>query len=191
MSANTHSVSYVLGIICGVASVFLILLIVSFVAKAKYPDTRLFRFCRNRDYDERQLAVRGRAAGYAYVALALTVFAYGWANLMFDLKMIEPFLAIFICIIFSVAVYVLICIFQGAYFSRIENPKAFIFLFFVLAALNLLSGIHFLLDGELIENGVLGLNSMSLIVGVLLLIIDIAVIVKLRMDRCVEESDED
>ena len=191
MSANTDSVSYVLGMICGVVSVFLILLIVSLVIKAKYPDTRLFRFCRNRDYDERQLAVRGRAAGYAYVALALTVFAYGWATLMFDLKMIEPFLAIFICIIFSVAVYVLICIFQGAYFSRIENPKAFIILFFVLAALNLLSGIHFLLDGELIENGVLGLNSVNLVVGVLLVIIDIAVIVKSRMDSRAEEIDED
>ncbi|MBE6914974.1 MAG: hypothetical protein E7472_08645 [Ruminococcaceae bacterium] len=191
MSANTHSVSYVLGIICGVASVYLILLIVSLVAKAKYPDTRLFRFCRNRDYDERQLAVRGRAAGYAYVALALTVFAYGWATLMFDMTIIDPFMGIFICIIFSIAVYVLICIFQGAYFSRIENPKSFILLFSALAALNLLIGIRFLIHGPFLEDGVLSLNAINLIVGLLVLVVDIAVIVKSRMDSRAEEIDED
>lgn len=174
--------SYIVGFFCGIAAVALLSLIVSKFVKKKTG--------RARKFDERQVTAQGRAYKWAYFTMILYCFIYG-ALCSFDLIWCETLVGVFIGIMLSISVLVVICIFEDAYFYVNESSMFYIWLFALLGVVNILFGVWHMVDGDFVENGVLGTNSINFITGVMVLVVDAALITKRVMDRRSEAWEDE
>lgn len=175
---DTYSV---LGFAVGVLVVLLIVLVVKKVSNKN----------QNCEYDERQLLARSTAYKYSFFTLliymALSAMLYcmeiKWATL--DVQMI-------LGIILSVAVFAGICIFKDAYFTYDgKNMKSFLVLACFCGPLNLILFFTDLFGGEeLLTNGMLNNNIMSLLYGLLFTAIIIMIVIKRVISKRTVEDEE-
>lgn len=175
---DTYSV---LGFAVGV---LVVLLIVLFVKKVSNKN-------QNCEYDERQILARNSAYKtsfftlliYMAVSAMLSIFDVQWATL--DVQMI-------LGIILSVMVFAGICIFKDAYFTYDgKNMKSFLILACFCGPINLILFFTDLFGGEeMITNGMLNNNIMSLIYGLLFTTIIIMIIIKRIISKRTVEDEE-
>lgn len=174
------STAYVWGAVCGIAVVALAGLLAGQRMKRKYSGK-----CK---YDERQIAAQGRAYKCAYFTLLIYLLVYGIICAM-DIIWCETMVGVFTGIVISIAVFAVICIFEDAYFKTFESPRAYILMFTFIGLANVLLGVLHMVDGDFIENGIMGINSMNFIAGLLLLVVDATVLIKRMRDRRAEETE--
>ena len=150
-------VQYRWGLLCGVvAGVLVSLLFVALMKHKKVIDCH---------FDERQELARGQAFKYAFFTLAALLLTYGTVDTIFDLPM-DTLAGVFLCFCLSMAVFAVICIRKEAYLSLYEKPGKVMALFGGLAALNLGVGAMHLMDGSMVEGGVLTFRAVNPMVGV-------------------------
>ncbi len=131
-------------------------------------------------YDERQNQNRGKGYQYGF----FTMMFLNVAAIMIELGEI-PFpvkssVVYFFNIIVGVAVYAIYCIFHDSYFSLNENKKRMMILFVIIGAINLVPGIGHIVDGTIMENGMVSYN---LLCGALFIAIFIALIIKSVVEK--------
>lgn len=171
---DQHTVVLVLGFLSGlVIAAFL----VAFLLKKKVLDNT---------FDERQERARGVAFKYGFFTLMICIILYGLSEILLD-RWCDAFTGGMICICISVTVFAAVCIRKDAYLSLNERPKRIIQLFSACVVMNLALGLIPLLNGELMEDGIVSFRAANLIAGAAFLIILILYVVKLAADKRVEE----
>ena len=145
------SMEYKMGIFCGALTGVLVgLLFVALMKHKKVIDCH---------FDERQELARGQAFKYSFFVLVAAVLCYGALDTIFGLP----------CD--TLTVFAAVCIRKEAYLSLHEKPGKVMALFAGIAAFNISIGAVYLINGSMVENGVLTFRSTNLICGVMLLII--------------------
>lgn len=156
------SMEYKLGILCGaLAGVLVGLLFVALMKHKRVIDCH---------YDERQELARGQAFKYAFFTLAALSAVYGFLDTVLVLPM-DTLAGVFLCFCLAMVVFAVVCIRKEAYLSLYEKPGKVMVLFSGLAAFNIGVGAMYLLEGSMVEDGVLTFRAVSPMLGVMLLVI--------------------
>jgi len=179
------NLAYTLGFVAGIASVAVIIAIISFLYKKKYGRKR-------KEYDERQEALRGKAYKYAYFTLIAYLLADGVITKGFEIRWAETITESYLGIMISVLVFAIICIKNDAYFSLTEKPGTYLVLFLVLGFVNIgVCVMRYIMHGSLITDGMLNQYAMNLFSGIMFLILAAAMAVKMFNERQLEKRDGD
>ena len=133
-------------------------------------------------YDERQRAQQGRSARWAFFTLLVYLVAVGLAWEA-GLVWCEPGTGLFLGALLGAAVYGIRCLATDAYFKAGDSPVQAMAIFAVLGVLDLSLGILHMVEGDFLTGGVLGVNSLSFFVGLMLLAAFAAAIVRRVRDR--------
>lgn len=114
------------------------------------------------EYDERQLIARGEAAKYSLLTLGI----YNALWLMAQISEINiPVInetVIGIGLSLAVLVHVTYSIWKDAYFALNENRKVLMIVFAIIAGINILILISYIVHGTLINNGKLGIGGLTI-----------------------------
>lgn len=156
------SMEYKMGLLLGVVTGVLVGCL--FVALMKYKKVIDCHF------DERQERARGQAFKYAFFALTVVSLCYGAVDTIIGIPC-DTLPALFICFCIAMVVFAWVCIKKEAYLSLYEKPGKVMGLFAGIAAFNLAIGVVYLIEGSMVENGVLTFRACNPIVGVMMLII--------------------
>ena len=140
-------------------------------------------------FDERQQRARGTAYKYAFIATLVTAALYGGSELLLG-RWCDAMTGAALCFCAGGGVFASTCIVKGAYLSLREKPRAILATLITAAAVNLLCGATRLLEGGLVEDGVLTYRSLNLLLGLLCLVI-LAVYLIHGAGRDREEAEED
>lgn len=168
------TIYYAAGAIFGVALVALCYIIVA--KRRKRENIR-------QEYDERQLWVQGRAYKAGFFSLMIFCFVYGLADVLIERHWCEPIVGLTVCVCLSVVIWASICIWHDAYFKASQSPRHYKILFACASLVNIFLGVFHMIEGDLLENGVLGIHSLNFIAGIMLLAIFIVTVVKDISDR--------
>lgn len=179
------NLAYALGFFAGIASVAVILSIISVLYKRKYGKRRY-------EYDERQEALRGKAYRSAYFTLMVYLAINGIIAKGFEIKwadtMTESMLGIFI----SVGVFVIQCIKNDAYISLSERPATYLTMFSVIGFLNILiCTFYYIRHGSFMTDGMLNEIVLNLFSGIMFLILASAMAIKMFRERQLRKRDGD
>ena len=156
------SMEYKIGLLFGVlAGVLVSLLFVALMKRKKVIDCH---------FDERQELARGQAFKYAFFVLAALGAVYGALDTIWALPM-DTLTGIFACFCLAMVVFAVACIRKEAYLSLYEKPGKVMALFGGIAALNLGIGAMYLMQGSMVEGGVLTFRAVNPLLGVTLLVI--------------------
>lgn len=174
--ANTEMI---LGMIVGIV-VGLILV----VCMLKFSKTDGSNRCK---YDERQELVRGRGFKYGFLAMLLYYAVYGYLGLVMESLWVDHFTGVIVGLLLGMAVYASYSIWNDGYLALNENPKRLILFFIIMGGINLAFAVMHILDGAMIEHGILTYRSVNLFCGGLFVIIGVVALVKCVRDK----RDED
>ena len=176
---------YTLGFLIGFSIIIVIFLIVAVVLRRKN--------CSKTEYDERQLIARNAAYKYSFFTLVFYCILCGMLDIV-GVKWAETELQMFLGMFISVAVFVVICIFKDAYFGIEKGKKNFYTFFYCSGTVTVIQALNFVLnvivDKEpIITNGMLNSNLIPLFCAVVFLIMMIATVIKLIINKkeCEEE----
>lgn len=135
-------------------------------------------------YDERQQLVRGKGFKYAFFTLLGYNLLAGMLNdLVFKKPIMDMPITMALGAIIGVLVYVLYCIWNEGYISLNENPKKVMIAFTVIGIANIGLGIGKILHEGLTENGMLTIDSINLLLGVMMLITVGALAIKSALNK--------
>ncbi len=121
-------------------------------------------------FDERQERARGKAFQYGFFTLIGAVLVYSTAE-QFLGRLCEPLAGAMLCMCAGVGVFAVACILNDAYLSLREKPRVVMTLFTVISAANLVLGGVYLMEGALVEDGVLTLRAVNPMAGITTLLI--------------------
>lgn len=178
-----QSLAYMLGFMVGVG----IVLVVSCIAililmKVTKKDGNLK--CK---YDERQDLIRGRGFKYAFFTLLIYNMVIPMLKIC-DVELPADSTALFmIGAVAAMLVYVIYAIWNEAYFSLNENPKAIMIAFALIGIINLTLGIIRMVDGTFLTDGKLTFNSINFMLGIVFVIIFITLAAKQICNKREEE----
>lgn len=121
-------------------------------------------------FDERQERARGQAFKYGFFTLIGAMLAYSAVE-QFLGRWCEPLAGAMLCMCAGMGVFAVVCILKDAYLSLKEKPRTVMTLFAVISAANLVLGGVYLVDGTLVEDGVLTFRAVNLMAGITMLLI--------------------
>ena len=173
-----RSIYYYLGIAAGIILGVIILAIVSSIRKKNG------NFC---EYDERQVAARGKAYKYGFFTFIIYFAAYGILQMATDGEIVSDLVGITVGIVTAVFVFASNAIWNDAYFSLQESPRYYIALFLAVGGLNLVVGFRGMIEHR--AEGILDENIMNLSCGVLFVGLLLVTLVKLQKDKRQGEAE--
>ena len=132
-----------------------------------------------KQFDERQLFVRGRAVTIAYVTLLICLFIVLVLSTM-NLSWLDIPVAVILSMFISLTVFSVYAILNNAYFTTMKKESPFGGIFLAVALLNLFNGFRHIFNGG--EEGPLDII-LPIIVGVLGVIIFASLLIRTRMDK--------
>ncbi|MBP3326800.1 MAG: hypothetical protein J6L77_10330 [Coprococcus sp.] len=178
------NLSYVLGIVAGIALVLIIFIILS-----KKTDA-IPVFGTACQYDERQLQARGRAYKAAYFTLMICVFAEAFADMFLERKLFTSLGGLGLAIFVSIGVFAVTCIIKDAYMGLYEKIRGTLITFFIIALLNLWCVVLAVVKKDkLIENGEFSYVIINIGIVILYIVIMAALLIKLRLDKKAEAGE--
>ena len=140
------------------------------------------------DPDERQLLIRGNAYKYAFFTTMIAIMALTFLHSETDLLPItEGVGAVWSCML-GLAVFVCYCIMKDAYFGLKDKKSTFLTIMILVTVGNGLPVVMDIIDGNLMENGVLGLRGFNIGAAVLFLAVIICMLIKQVVDKAEEEE---
>ena len=118
-------------------------------------------------FDERQERARGVAFKYGFFALAGSMLVLGGVDVA--VHWCDMMLGMCLCACIGVTVFAAIAIWKDAYLGLYEKPWKVLVLFAVLAVFNLGVAVTHLLDGGLVENGIVTFRAANMLAGATML----------------------
>ncbi len=129
-------------------------------------------------YDERQQIVRGRAYRTAFGVIIAYLCLNGFYYLATGTEWADVITASFMGICLSITVFVIECIVKDAYFPVNQQPRFYFVLFIFISAVNLAIGIMNVIADDILTDGRLNYNAMSLVVAAMFFAIVMTLIIK-------------
>ena len=170
-------VSFVLAVI--LLGVIFVIFLIS-LSKAAYPEKKA-------SLDERQILINGKGAEYGLTAIAFFAFAM-WILEAFELpQFAQPNALLVLAVLLGFLVYGVYRIWHGAYFAVNGNSKAITALLGVYTVISLVGGINDIIDGKLVEDGLLTTQCGVTAAGIMCLSFLVTIGLKALKDR----KDED
>lgn len=167
---DTLSIAMLTGILVGIAVAIAIIAVL------------LKKRVLNLAFDERQERARGVAFKHAFFTLMVCVAAYGMLDMTIG-PWCDTITGCTLCICIALTVFAVTCIRRDAYLSLYEKPKQVITLFTFLTAFNLGFAVMHIMQGGLLEDGVLTFRACNLLAGVMALVILAVYLAKYLSDR--------
>lgn len=130
------------------------------------------------EYDERQAALRGNGYRYGFFTILICNIVYGLLWMSLSSLPIDTGAAMILSGLVGVGVQVTYCIWHDCYFSLNEQRTRVMIAFVIIGGINTVLGVHNLLSGSAIENGVLNFHCVNLFCG--LLFVEIFVVLLLK-----------
>lgn len=186
------SLGYIFGFILGIASAILLLLILRWGIRKVGGKVETYRcFFNKNSFDERQVIARGKAYKVGFYTLLIYVFAIALLDEMMNISIFMSLGGIWLGVCIAFFLFAIVCIRQDAYMSLYENPKGIILMFLIISIVNIIPGVLFIINGSILENGVLASRCMNLECGILLLLIMFAFAAKVAYNnKHMDEEDE-
>lgn len=186
-----HSVSYVVGMICGLAAGFLAVAVFAWLIRKLGGKFGSFKCNQQDQYDERQLLARGKAYKAGFFILIIYVTIAGILADLCGIRLLLSFGGIWIGVCFAIFCFAAVCIWEDAYMSLQENVKGINMMFLAVGLLNLINGIMTIRDKTpFIENDSISYHYTNLIVAILFLSLTLLFNLKLLYDKSQEENEE-
>ena len=139
-------------------------------------------------FDERQIAAQGMAYKWAFWAMFTYYFLYviicGGAEIVWC----DAYLGMLLGVLFGATVFALVCIFRDAYFRPFTSKASAVAVVNIICFSQGMIGLMHLKDGTVIEGGVLTADAVQLFLLLTGLVLDVAFIVKHRMEKCEAEE---
>ena len=126
--------------------------------------------CKNCEFDERQVAARGKAYQYAFVVTAFAELIYACLEAG-GVSFADPSCGPLLGVLLGVTVFGVTAIVNDAYVSPRESSNKYFLLPVLMIAALLLRGIPKLLDGEAVVGGKLTMEAIPLAVAAVFVII--------------------
>ena len=139
-------------------------------------------------FDERQIAAQGTAYKWAFWTMFGYYLLYATVCGAMEIVWCDPFLGAFLGVIVGATVFALICVFRDAYFRPDQSRKSEIVVINLICCSQGLIGLMNLSDGTVIEDGVLSADALQLFLLLMGLVLDVAFIVKHRMEKREEQE---
>lgn len=150
--AESNSPLFIATITCIVLSVLLIGVIFGIflfsLSKSAYPT-------KPAQFDERQVLISGKGAEYGLTTIAFAAVAMALWDAAGLPQFAQPSVLLILATILGILVYGVYRIWHGAYFVVNGNKKFITALLGVYTVISLFAGISDLLDGKIIENGLM------------------------------------
>lgn len=135
----------------------------------------IYRRKSNHPYDERQLAVQGKAYKYAYFTAMIILVVEVMGDMMLGVMLLETNLLILFVVCISVAVFAITCIMKDAYVAPKTDMRMAWIVLGVIGIINVGMGVMDLVHHEVrIVGGTLVAFPTTLIAGVVLLMVVIS-----------------
>lgn len=168
--------AYGLGFVFGIIIVSAIILIPMLIALTK--DGKI-----KRKYDERQEAIRGRGFKIAFYTMVTMNMLYGFFQVACKELPIEPSVVVFIIVFMGVGVYAWYTILNDGYFALNERIPQTLVAFTIIGLVNLLIGLANIMDGTIMNEGVIRFESISIVCGIFMLITVLVILIKQHKDK--------
>lgn len=182
----SHTISYIAGMCCGIAAVFLLVLVIRILCRRHQSISKILS--TEITYDERQILARGKAYQTAFLVLVGYVLAASFLDELLNCPVLMSFGGLWLGVCLSILVFVCICIWRDAYLSLQENAKEFNIMGIVISILNLIPGFLSLSRKQpFLVNGSISYRYINLMVGGLFLLITLLFDLKLIYDKRAEE----
>ena len=176
-----ESFSYYAGVAVGVLAV---LVVIAFLKRRA-----MQRGAKPGEYDERQMASRGIAFQRAYITLLLMLLCNALITGIAGVQWGQPGVEAFVCMMVSLAVFVVSCIWRDAYFTVNQTPRRYLWIIGVVVACQIPATVLHAVEGTFVEDGLLTIDIMAPCVMVLFLVVLVTLLIKLRRDR--QEAEEE
>ena len=173
------STAYIVGFICGLAIVLVFGIVLRIINKKK----------SDCEYDERQEAIRGTGFKYAYFTAMIVLITGGIAEMILVAAWCGLFTLAMIALWTSICVFTTYCVIKDAYFTLRARRKALIAIFIASGAINICLGLGHILDGTIIEGGMLSLNAVNLLTGAACLYLGIMMLCHGIYERRTEDTE--
>ncbi|MBE6753685.1 MAG: hypothetical protein E7559_04940 [Ruminococcaceae bacterium] len=146
-----------------------------------------------KEFDERQLIVRGKSFKASYITLAVLLIAYLLAGSSFGYTgILDPFYGVILSLLFSVFPMIAVRIFNDSYFGRGDHSKRNLITIGLLSLFNLGTGLYRIIStGEPFKTGEMNVSLVSLVVGVMGIAVIAMVLIRNLMLKKAEESEDD
>lgn len=166
--SRIRSTEYNLGLLCGmlfgvVCGLVVVMLMFKYV-KVKKDGS-------NFEYDERQQVARGYGFKYGYVTSIIYNAVLCFIAMLGNPLPVDMSVLILAGILLSVLVYVVYCIWHDAYVSLNENANRLMVVFTIIGGVNLLIGIMHIVEGTMIEDGIITFRCINLLCGIMMLMV--------------------
>lgn len=145
--------------------------------------------CTSRQYDERQLVLRGKAFRAGFFTLLISLCVVAILDVM-EVRWCEAPLDKFFCIFLSITVFACTATLKDAYFGLGERKKTVILLFALVAFLQFFITFSNYQEGTLIVDGILTLKCVSPGCGIIFLVILLTVLIQHFRNARKMEDDE-
>lgn len=142
-----------------------------------------------REYDERQVAARGKGYKYGFFTFMFCNAAYGVLSVRYSRLPLSAVAAMGLIVVLSVMVHACYCIWHDAYFALNENRPCVMAVLAVAGLGNLVLAVRAAVAGEMTENGIMGLPGLNLFCAAMLFVIAAELLVKHIM--CGSREGED
>ena len=173
------------GFVAGLLFVFIVCFIIRLVSVKILKKSK-----KQFEYDERQVAARGKASAIGFTVLCFWQILTMCIDICFGTLFMTPALWNFCGLIAGITAFVVTCIWKDAYFTQVNKKTRFIIFIIVAALVNIL--VFFLNGGAknaVTEDGLLGTPFTNLFTALILLIITINLIIKISKDKKTDIQD--
>ena len=133
-------------------------------------------------FGERQERARGVAFKYGFFALMFSIILYGMLDMALG-RWCDAMAGASLCLCAGITVFAVTCIVKDAYLSLKENPRNIMTLFAVISVVNIAFGAVHILDGDMVENGILTFRCTNLVVGLMTTVVLAVYIVNFLLSR--------
>ena len=117
----------------------------------------------NRDFDERQELLRGRAYQHAFLTVGGYTALYTMLVLFSGRQFMEDGVSTMVACFLGLAVFAVECIWRDAFFTADNRPRAYIILIAVNVLLQTAGGVEKLREGLVVQNGLLTMECLQLV----------------------------
>ena len=133
-------------------------------------------------FDERQERARGVAFKYGFFAMMFAMFLYGLLEIFLG-RWCDAMAGATLCLCAGVLVFAITCILKDAYLSLREKPRHIMTLFTVISIVNIVLGAVHILDGDMVEGGILTFRCTNLVVGLMTTVVLAVYVVNFLLSR--------
>ena len=170
---------FAIGFVVGLLLVFIVCFIIRLVS------VKLLKKSKKQfEYDERQIAARGKASMIGFTVLCFWQILTMCIDISFGTLFMTPALWNFCGLIAGITAFAVTCIWNDAYFTQANKKTRFIIFIIIAAIVNI---IIFFINGGInkavTDDGLLGTPFTNLFAAIMLLIITINLIIKICKNK--------